>query len=203
MPSVWNPASQFLPQAQAAGTLMYQRFVATAAQTLFTLTDFAYDVGTKSLFVFKNGLMVAPVTGYVESSETSFTLLSAAAASDEIVAFGFVGITGDVVVGDGTAKVNGADVTQSYLASKIQATAPIIATVTDIGGGALALVLSLDASNILENAETATITGDFKYTGSKADPDNLATQGDVAAATSSTPTATLAVYNHDTFGTFF
>lgn len=203
MPSVWSPAGAPVPQAVPAGTVLYQKFTATAGQTLFTLTEFAYSVGVKALLVFKNGLALTPIEDFSETSETSFTLLSAASLSDEILAVGFTGIEGTVSVSDGTVKVTGADATLASLATKLQATSPLVATVTDIGGGALVLVLSLDTSSILETAETATISGDFKYTGSKTDPDNLATQEDIDALANGTNTATLNVYSHDTFGSFF
>ena len=203
MPNVWTPSSSFVPQAQAAGTLLYQRFVSTAAQSLYTLTSFAYAVSTGSLLVFQNGSLLTPVVDYVETSATSFTLTSPATLSDEVVAFGFVGITGTVVTGDGTVKVTGADATQAALASKLLVTSPLVASVVNLGGGVLALELSLNTSNILENTETAIISGDFQYTGSKSSPNNLATQGDLDAATSGTPTATLSVYMHNTFTNFF
>lgn len=203
MPSVWSPAGASVPQAVPAGTVLYQKFTATAGQTLFNITEFAYSVGVKALLVFKNGLALTPSEDFAETSSTSFTLLTPATLSDEILALGFTGIEGTVSVSDGTIKVTGADATLASLASKLQATSPLVATVTDTGGGALALVLSLDASNILENTETATVSGDFKYTGAKTDPANLATQADIDALSSGTKTATLNVYNHDTFNTFF
>ena len=178
MPSVWNPAGASVPQAVPSGTVLYQKFTATAGQTLFTLTEFAYSVGVKALLVFKNGLALTPIEDFSEASETSFTLLSAASLSDEILAVGFTGIEGTVSVSDGTVKVTGADATLASLATKLQATSPLVATVTDIGGGALVLVLSLDTSN-------------------------LATQEDIDALASSTNTATLNVYSHNTFGNFF
>ena len=203
MPNIWEPSSTFLPQAQAEGTLMSQRFIATTGQVLYTLTEFSYSIGAKSLMVFKAGLPQVVGIDYLETSETSITFFVAPAVNQKVVIYGFVGITGTLVTGDGSIKVQGSDGSQGFLATKLKATSPIVATIVDEGEGELVVMLTLDTANILENTETATISGNFQYTGVKTNPNNLATQADLAAAASGTPTATLNVYNHNTFNNFF
>lgn len=67
-----------------------QEFTATAAQTLFTLTQFTYPVGSKAITVFMNGIRLRRSIDYVETSSSSFTLTTAADEGDLLVAFGSI-----------------------------------------------------------------------------------------------------------------
>jgi hypothetical protein len=58
---------------------------ATAGQTLFALTEIAYTPGTNDLQLFSNGLRLVPEVDYEETSSTSVTLVSGAAAGDEFL----------------------------------------------------------------------------------------------------------------------
>lgn len=75
--------------ATRATGLLYQRvqqFVATAAQTVFTLTDFSYTPGASTLAVYVNGERRFVTTGIIETSSTTFTLVVPAALNDKVVA---------------------------------------------------------------------------------------------------------------------
>ena len=54
-------------------TLIPQSFVATASQTLFTLTNFSYTVGTNSLLVWINGQKQQLPRDFTETSSSSLT----------------------------------------------------------------------------------------------------------------------------------
>lgn len=96
--SLWNPGST--PNLNADSSIKVQRFIATADQEIFTLTVFSYVVGVGSLLVFKNGELQAPGISAIESTTTTFILNPKAALNDEIVAVGFVGLTGTVTLND-------------------------------------------------------------------------------------------------------
>lgn len=97
--SIWAPADGDLPITTTATTAT-QTFVATASQTLFTLTTFAYAINTQSLLVFKNGLLLSP-SGYTQTSTTSFTLLTPATGGDIIIAYAFTSIVGVAITWKG------------------------------------------------------------------------------------------------------
>lgn len=94
--SIWAPGST--PEVNADATLVTERFVAAAAQTSFTLTNFTYVLGTDSLLIFKNGELLAPGIDVFESTTSTFVLAAGAAVNDVILAVGFIGITGTVTV---------------------------------------------------------------------------------------------------------
>lgn len=62
----------------------FQRFVATASQTAFVLTNFAYTPNVGNLAVYKNGLRLFAGYEYTETNSTTITLLSPAALNDKI-----------------------------------------------------------------------------------------------------------------------
>jgi hypothetical protein len=62
-----------------------QEFIATADQTLFTLTTGTYTPGANRLAIFVNGTR-QPQTAYTESSSTTFTMASGLEAGDKILA---------------------------------------------------------------------------------------------------------------------
>jgi len=99
--TVWNPGST--PLVNSDGTVKRQYFVATAAQSVFNLTAFAYALSTESLQIYKNGLALRLGLDFNETSTSSFTLTTPATAGDIIIAIGYVGITGVVnIPGNGT-----------------------------------------------------------------------------------------------------
>lgn len=73
-----------------AGTVTKQNFTASAGQTVFNLTSFAFVPNTGSLLVFINGSFQTIGTDFTESSTgTAFTLLEAVEADDVVIAVGF------------------------------------------------------------------------------------------------------------------
>ncbi len=95
--SIWSPGTT--PLASVNGAMVRQEFTATAAQTLFTLTQFAYEIGTESLLVFQNGVLLDQ-TEVAETSSSSFTLATGATLNDKVVAVGFTEVVGTIPVVD-------------------------------------------------------------------------------------------------------
>jgi hypothetical protein len=64
----------------------YEYFVATAGQTVFTLTLFTYTPGSKRLMVFVNGVkQVLPANGnYVETNSTQVTFTPGLNLNDQV-----------------------------------------------------------------------------------------------------------------------
>lgn len=74
-----------LPPEAAARALQRERQVATAGQTVFDLTGgLGYTPGIKSLIVFVNGLLVAHLIDYLETSATRVTFLAGLGLGDEV-----------------------------------------------------------------------------------------------------------------------
>ena len=96
--NIWNPRALLAISGDTKS--VEERLTATANQTLFTLTDFVYVVGTGALEVHKNGLLLTKNVDWVEQTDTTFSLLIPATAGDQIIATGHVAITGDVDVRD-------------------------------------------------------------------------------------------------------
>lgn len=87
---VWSPLDS-IPTIGNYSSVVTQRFVATAAQQLFTLTKFAYTAGTYSIMVFQNGSLLITEFDYLETDGSSFTLTVGATVDDVILAVGFIG----------------------------------------------------------------------------------------------------------------
>jgi len=88
--SVWAPGTSI----DANSGIRFEDFIATDLQTLFTLTDFTYVVGTNSLTVYVNGLIQILGTDFVETSTGSFTFSSGLPVGAKVYAIGMVNITG-------------------------------------------------------------------------------------------------------------
>lgn len=61
-----------------------ETFTATAAQTVFVLTQFSYEPNVGNLAVYKNGVRLFSPANYTETSPTTITLVSGAALNDKI-----------------------------------------------------------------------------------------------------------------------
>jgi len=95
--NIWSPRT--LLELSADTKRVEQRLTATAGQTLFTLTDFAYAPGTGALAIFRNGLALTKGTDWAESATgTTFSLVAPSTVGDQILAVGYVAITADVDV---------------------------------------------------------------------------------------------------------
>lgn len=67
-------------------TILYERLTATAAQTLFNLTN-PYTTGANTLQIFRNGVRQVTPTDYAETSTTSFTVNTPANNGDTFDCF--------------------------------------------------------------------------------------------------------------------
>lgn len=96
--NIWNPRT--LLQLSADTKRIEEKFTATAGQSLFTLSDFAYVISVGSLAVYKNGLLLKEGVEWTENTATTFSLTVGAVVGDVIIAVGFVGMTANVDVRD-------------------------------------------------------------------------------------------------------
>jgi len=103
--SIWRPGSTSA-LVNADNTMLFQADVATAGQSLFTLTEFSYILNTNSLQVTVNGVDQIPGRDFIETSTSSYTLTFAAEAGDDVVAWGLVGSINTIAAV--TAAVNAA-----------------------------------------------------------------------------------------------
>ena len=103
--SIWSPGQA----VSAQGLVQDQAFVATAGQTVFTITDFSYEPGTGSLQVFVSGICQRPRVDFTETSTTSFTLDTAVAEDTIVLAVAHTAITAEIPVVDVTPAAVGAD----------------------------------------------------------------------------------------------
>lgn len=62
-----------------------ERKIATASQTLFTLTTLTYNIGANNLTVYVNGLRMVAGVDYTETSSSSVTFTSGLTLNDEVV----------------------------------------------------------------------------------------------------------------------
>lgn len=95
-PNIWAPGESI----SANSSVAVERFVATAGQTLFTLTAFTYSVGTSSLYVYVNGGFQVVAVDFTETSSSSFTLSEAVTEGSIVAAVGFLEIAGGSSVVD-------------------------------------------------------------------------------------------------------
>lgn len=96
--NIWQPRT--LLDLSADTKRITEKFTAVASQTLFTLADFTYVVGTGALQIFKNGVYMVPNVDFVEGTTSTFSLIVGASAADVVVAVGYAGITGAADVRD-------------------------------------------------------------------------------------------------------
>jgi hypothetical protein len=90
--SIYAPGVEATANSNAS--IIPESFTATAGQTLFTLTNFLYAIGTNSLWVFVNGVFQRSGIDYTETSTSSFTFTSGLTVGDTVIAIGMVAIAG-------------------------------------------------------------------------------------------------------------
>ena len=92
--NIWTPGSPITSTANADNSYKSQQFIATAGQTVFTLTQFVYAVGTGSLLVFLNGVDQYIGTDFVETDSSHVTFTTPLEVGDVVVIRGLIGSTG-------------------------------------------------------------------------------------------------------------
>ena len=85
--TIWEAPAGTIPVVNANGNVFEEVQVATAAQTVFTLTTFQYTPGTKSIFVYRKsggigGQMLRRNIDYTETSATQVTMTAGATVGD-------------------------------------------------------------------------------------------------------------------------
>lgn len=91
--SIWNPGDfTDISQTNADNTYKSQRLAnGVAGQTIFTLTQFAYAVGTGSLAVYVNGVRQHPGVDFEEVTPTSFKIVGGIELGDIVDAAALIG----------------------------------------------------------------------------------------------------------------
>lgn len=91
--SIWQPGGEVLVSSDSK--VITEHFTITdTAQALFILTNFSYVVGTNSLAIYINGVLQRVNTDYVETSESSFTIVSHTfTVGDTVTAIGQIALT--------------------------------------------------------------------------------------------------------------
>ena len=113
--SIWNPGS--LTQEATGNGTVTQMFILTSGQTLVSLTTYTYTPGASTIKVFLNGVLQVIGQDYIETSNSSITLINPATAGDTLECLGIVNLV----------NIN----TSSYDSAEVDIA---VATTTDIGG---------------------------------------------------------------------
>jgi hypothetical protein len=147
--TIWNPCGGGgggTGTVTGSGTVT-ERFIATEAQTLITLTLFTYEVGEDDVQVYVNGALLTLTTDYVETSTSTITLSDALVAGDLITVVGIIGLA--TSTGSGTVKSVAVAAANGFNGTVATPTvAPVITLGTSISGvlvgvgGALTLAVS-------------------------------------------------------------
>ena len=88
--SIWNPGSA-VQTATGNGTVT-ETIPLTAGQILIPITLFTYSVGAKALFVYLNGVLQVLTLDYIETNQTSITLVNPAILGDTIELVGIINL---------------------------------------------------------------------------------------------------------------
>lgn len=88
-PNIWAPGEAL----NANSSVRFESFTASSSQSLFTLTDFQYAIGTGSLLIFVSGIAQRPGIDFYETSVSSFTLSTPVAAGTIVLAMGMVEVS--------------------------------------------------------------------------------------------------------------
>src|ERR1017187_664974 len=156
---VWGGAVPTIPLVNANNTYLVQKFVATAGQTVLTLTGFQYTPGTASLLVEINGSGQFLGDDYTETSSTVVTLVSPLVLGDKVIVRGLVGVT---CAAAATVSATAA------LASQIAAAASASTATTEAGIAtteAAAALVSQNAAAASAAALIAPVAANLVYVG--------------------------------------
>ena len=181
--NVFQGANTVIPVVNTNGNIFEEWQIATAAQAVFTLLTFQYTINTKSIFVFKNGVMLRRVVDYTETSGTQITLITPAALNDRLT-FIAIGVS-QLIVGSGNVPPGG---TAGQVLTKISASdyamawqsATALASLLDAARQNVASAATLDLSGTI-----ATQTRNINLTGTTAVTGVLITNGQLWACKAS------------------
>lgn len=88
--SIWNPGS--LTQEATGNGTVTEDFTLLAGQTLVSLTTYTYTPGASALKVFLNGVLQVIASDYIETSNSSITLINPATAGDTLECLGIINL---------------------------------------------------------------------------------------------------------------
>jgi hypothetical protein len=98
--SIWAPDGAVNANSRVVG----ERFVATAGQVTFNLTQFLYAPNTYSLSVYADGVFQTPYSDVVETSQSQFQIPGGVPEGTIVTAIGMVGVSSVVAVDPNAAR---------------------------------------------------------------------------------------------------
>lgn len=131
--NVWNPRTLIALSGDTKA--IEEKITAIANQTLFTLKNFAYVVGTGALEVHRNGLLLTKDTDWVEQTDQTFSLVQPSIVADQIVASGRIAIEGTVDVRDTDIFVSNYQAIRDYTGTELSLYAQSQVVNGDFGDG--------------------------------------------------------------------
>jgi len=143
----------------SAGTITKTSGVATAGQTLFTVST--YQPGANSLGVYVNGLRQRLTDDYTETSTTSITFTYALSASDEVDTYSTVPTVSLVAAAASGTSV--ADAGDYYVGATVEAILQEIASAINEDAGDASATLTYNSSSRVQRWDTA-LTGNKTVT---------------------------------------
>lgn len=171
---VWNSSGGFdnsdaVDMSTLGASTGYERFVATDAQTLFTLTEFTYVTGANNLVVYRNGKLVDSAD-LAETSSSSFTLSAC--------------IEGDVIEARSVTMDAAADISSAATVAQAAETAALASEVAAAASALAAATSASDAATSESNASTSESNAANSATAAEA----AKVAAEAAAATATAPT---------------
>ena len=85
--SIYEGQTALIPVVNAFGNVFEEWQNATAGQLAFTIASFQYTPGTRTLQVFKNGLLQQLGVSYAETSASVVTFFTGLVATDKVTFF--------------------------------------------------------------------------------------------------------------------
>lgn len=181
--------------ANSTPAFKFQELPVTDGQTLFTLSNFSYVLGTQSLWVFINGQKAVVGVDYNETTTGSFTWTYPLTALDTIEAIGvaLASITADVASATAAAQASATSAANSATSASNSATAAAAsATTASTAAGAASTSASSAGTSATAAASSATSAAS---SASAANSSATAASGSATTATAQAANASTSASN--------
>ncbi len=146
--SIWAPDSVNNPVVNVDNTIKRQNYIATAGQTVFTLTEYSYTPNTNSLFVFVNGFEQPLGISYTETDATTITFLTPCSLGDVVEIVGMIGTTGATAASEAAAQALVSQNAAAASALSASNSAASAAASAEIAGDFIAGFSSTSSTNV-------------------------------------------------------
>ena len=158
--NIWQPRTVLATSSDSKR--IEEGMTAAASQTLFTITTFAYALGTGALEIFKENpsgdkVYLEEGVDWVEGTTTTFSLVIPALAGERIVAVGFVGITADIDVRDTDIYVTNYQAIRDYAGTEITLYSQGSVTVGDKGEAFFQKLTGGSPGTYVDNSNTVIV----------------------------------------------